>query len=35
MTVFLGTLLFSIKKTEASYVFDREQEIALHAMQWN
>ena len=31
----MGTLWCSVKETEASYVFDREQEIALHAMQWN
>ena len=35
VTVFLGTLRFSIKKIEAPYVFDREYGIALHAMQGN
>ena len=35
VTVFLGTLLCSIKKIEAPYVFDWEYGIALHAMQWN
>ena len=35
MTVFLGTLLCSIKKIEAPYVFDWEYGIALHAMQGN
>ena len=35
VTVFLGTLWCSIKKTEAPYVFDWENGIALHAMQGN
>ena len=35
VTVFLGTLWCSIKKIEASYVFDWEYRIALHAMQGN
>ena len=35
VTVFLGTLLCSIKKIEAPYVFDWEYGIAFHAMQWN
>ena len=35
VTVFLGTLLCSIKKIEAPYVFDWEYGIGLHAMQWN
>ena len=35
MTVFLGTLWNSIKKIVAPYVFDWENAIALHAMQWN
>ena len=35
VTVFLGTLWCSIKKIEAPYVFDRENGIALHAMQGN
>ena len=35
VTVFLGTLWCSIKKTEAPYVFDWEYGIALHAMQGN
>ena len=35
VTVFLGTLRFSIKKIEAPYGFDREYGIALHAMQGN
>ena len=35
VTVFLGTLLCSIKKIEAPYVFDWEYGIALHAMQGN
>ena len=35
VTVFLGTLWFSIKKIEAPYVFDSEYGIALHAMQGN
>ena len=35
VTVFLGTLWCSIKKIEAPYLFDWEQEIALHAMQGN
>ena len=34
VTVFLGTLWCSIKKIEAPYVFDWEDGIALHAMQW-
>ena len=33
VTVFLGTLWCSIKKIEATYVFDWENGIALHAMQ--
>ena len=33
MTVFLGTLWFSIKKIEAPYVFNSEYDIALHEMQ--
>ena len=33
MTVFLGTLWCSIKKIEASYVFNGEYNIALHEMQ--
>ena len=33
VTVFLGTLWFSIKKIEAPYMFDWEYGIALHAMQ--
>ena len=35
VTVFLGTLCFSIKKIEAPYIFDWENGIALHAMQGN
>ena len=35
VTVFLGTLWFSIRKIEAGYVFDWEYGIALHAMQRN
>ena len=35
VTVFLGTLFCSIKKIEAPYVFDWENEIALLAMQGN
>ena len=35
MTVFLGTLWCSIKKTEAPYIFDWEYGNALHAMQGN
>ena len=35
VTVFLGTLLCSIKKLEAPYVFDWEYGIALHAMKGN
>ena len=35
MTVFLGTLWCSIKKIEATYVFDWEYGIALHQMQGN
>ena len=35
VTVFLGTLWCSIKKIEATYVFDFEYGIALHAMQGN
>ena len=31
--VFLGSLWCSIKKIEASYVFDWEKGIALHAVQ--
>ena len=35
VTVFLGTLWGSIKKIKAPYVFDWENRIAVHAMQWN
>ena len=35
VTVFLGSLCGSIKKIEAPYVFDWENDIALHAMQGN
>ena len=35
VTVFLGTLCCSIKKIKAPYVFNWENGIALHAMQWN
>ena len=35
VTVFLGTPWCSIKKIEAPYMFDWENEIALHAMQGN
>ena len=35
VTVFLETLLCSIKQLETSYVFDWENDIALHAMQGN
>ena len=35
MTVFLGTLWFSIKNIEAPYVFNWEHDIALHEMQGN
>ena len=35
VTVILETLRCSIKKTEAPYVFDWENGIALHAMQGN
>ena len=35
VTVFLGTLLCSIKKIEAPYMFDREYGIVLLAMQGN
>ena len=35
MTVLLGTLSSSIKQIEATYVFDWENTIALHAMQGN
>ena len=35
MTVFLGTLWFSIKKIEAPYVFNWEYDIALDEMQGN
>ena len=35
MTVFLGTLWSSIKQIEVPYVFDWENEIALHTMQEN
>ena len=35
VTVFLGTLLCSINKIEAPYMFDWENRIALHAMQGN
>ena len=35
MTVFLGTLWCSIKKIETPYVFNWENNIALHEMQGN
>ena len=35
VTVFLGSLWCSIKKIEASYMFDWDYGIALHAMQGN
>ena len=35
VTVFLGTLLSSIKQIEAPYVFDWKNAIALQAMQGN
>ena len=35
VTVFLGTLWYSIKKIEAPYMFNWEYGIALHAMQGN
>ena len=35
VTVFLGTLWYSIKNIEGPYVFDWEYGIALHAMQGN
>ena len=35
MTVFLGTLWCSIKKIQASYMFDWEYGIALHTMPVN
>ena len=35
MTVFLGTLWFSIKKFEAPYVFNWEYDIAVHKMHIN
>ena len=35
VTLFLGTLLCSIKKIEVPYVFDFEYGIALHAIQGN
>ena len=35
LTVFLGTLWFSIKEIEGPYVFDWEYGVALHAMQGN
>ena len=35
VTVFLGTLWFSMKKIETPYMFDWEYGIALHAMQGN
>ena len=35
VTVLLGTLWSSIKQIEASYVFDWENAISLHAMQGN
>ena len=35
VTVFLGTLWWSIKKIEAPYMFDWQYGIALHAMQGN
>ena len=35
VTVFLGTLWCSIKKIEATYMFDWEYGIALHAMHGN
>ena len=35
VTVFFGTLWCSIKKIEATYRFDWEYRIALHAVQGN
>ena len=35
MTVFLGTLWCSIKKIEATYVLNKEYDIALYEMQGN
>ena len=35
VTVILGTLWCSIKKTEAPYMFDWENGFAMHAMQGN
>ena len=35
VTIFLGTLWYSIKKIEAPYVFDWEYGFALHAMLGN
>ena len=35
VTVFLGSLWCSIKKIEAAYMFDCENVISLHAMEWN
>ena len=35
VTVFLGTLLCSIKKIDSPYMFDWEYAIALHALQGN
>ena len=35
VTVLLGTLWSSIKQIEAPYVFDWENAIVLHAVQWN
>ena len=35
VTVLVGTLWCSIKKIDAPYMFDWENGIALHAMQWN
>ena len=35
VTVYLGTICFSINKIEAPYIFDWEYGIALHAKQGN
>ena len=35
VTVFLGSLLSSIKEVKAHFVFDGEHAVALHAMQGN
>ena len=35
LTVFLGTLWYTIKKIEAPYMFDWEYGFALHAIQGN